>query len=351
MISLNSGFKEKLLTLLVATQGYRIIKPFCSGIGHILLFHRVCKKDTVKRLSMCSGMEVTPEYLEMVIRFFLKHDYDIISIGQLFDNLQRCKIKKKFVVFTFDDGYLDNFTYAYPVFKKYNIPFTIYITTGFMDGTAVLWWYSLEQLVLEKNYIAFEIDGKTLEFHCAKLKEKEQVFLNIRSIIRNSHENNYCDILQKIFIQNRIDIYKKTEELILNWQGVKALSNDSLVTIGIHTANHYCLSNLSETAVSYEIIESKKRLEFCIDREIKHFSYPFGNREEAGKREFAIVKKCGFQTAVTSRSANIFFKHRYYLESLPRITIGEDLDERRLDFLINGLMHFRNNKFKRVVTV
>lgn len=340
-----------MLALAVGTNAYKLFRPFFSGIGHILLFHRVCKQDSAERLSRCSGLEVSPEYLEGVIRFFLKQNYEILSLGQLFDSLRVRKLNKRCVVFTLDDGYLDNLIYAYPVFKKFNIPFAIYITTGFPDRSAVLWWYLLEDLLLKNDFITFKVDGRVFEFSCASLEEKEDVFLKISLIIKGSNADNYWDIINQIFISNHVQIHGPTEKMMLNWQQIRELSLDPLVTIGAHTVYHLCLSNLSEPRVKYEILESKNRLESQINLRVRHFSYPFGDRGEAGAREFKIAKECGFQTATTTRSANIFIAHRSHCQALPRITMGESLDEQRLVFLINGLMHFRNNNFKQVVSI
>jgi len=48
------------------------------------------------------------------------------------------------VLITFDDGYLDNYTYAYPVLKKYAIPATIFLATDFISQKAWLWSNKLE---------------------------------------------------------------------------------------------------------------------------------------------------------------------------------------------------------------
>lgn len=42
------------------------------------------------------------------------------------------------MVFTMDDGYKDNYTNALPIFKKYNVPYTIFVTTNFPDRQAIL---------------------------------------------------------------------------------------------------------------------------------------------------------------------------------------------------------------------
>ena len=89
----------------------------------------------------------------LFILYFKKLDYEIISLDQLYERLLHNSIEKPFVCFTFDDGYVDNYEIAYPVLKKHNIPFAIYVTTSFPDNTAILWWYILEDLVLKSKVI------------------------------------------------------------------------------------------------------------------------------------------------------------------------------------------------------
>ena len=72
-----------------------------------------------------------------------------------------CKHKRKFAVFTMDDGYKDNLTNALPVFKKHNLPYTIFLATDFMEGKAILWWYVIEDLILGHDEIVLS-NGMTI---------------------------------------------------------------------------------------------------------------------------------------------------------------------------------------------
>ena len=45
-------------------------------------------------------------------------------------------MRRPFACFTFDDGYRDNREHAYPVFKRLNLPFAIYIPTAYAEGRA-----------------------------------------------------------------------------------------------------------------------------------------------------------------------------------------------------------------------
>ena len=64
------------------------------------------------------------------------------------DELSSILNSHRWVCLTFDDGYQDNYTLAYPMLKRLNVPFTVYVTTGFIDNKLPMWWYKGEQLGL-----------------------------------------------------------------------------------------------------------------------------------------------------------------------------------------------------------
>jgi len=328
-----------------------ITRLLYGGIGHILMFHRVCPPGPGTRLEANAGMEVTPGQLEAIIRSFRDRHYAFISPDQLIERLQSKKTKGKFVIFTFDDGYGDNYLHAYPVFKKHNVPFTIYVTTSFPDRKAILWWYILEDLLLEKDKIVIKTGTHEQEFNCCGLNEKEEIFHKIRSIIMNTSAADSIRVIKDIFEPYGMDLYQKTSELALNWEQIGELSKDPLVNIGAHTLNHYALSKLSPGEAKNEILESKKIIESHLDKEVKHFAYPFGGRDEAGQREFDMVKEIGFKTAVTTRFANIFPQHNHRMECLPRIFVHQEADDHFFKQVINGTLTGMANKFRRVVII
>ena len=328
-----------------------ITRLFYSGIGHIVVFHRVCPPGGESRLTLNAGMEITPKQLEEIFQFFADRRYEFISLDQMAERLKGAKgQKKKFVVFTFDDGYKDNFTYAYPVFKNFDIPFTIYVTTNFPDGKAILWWYLLEDLIRERDELIINTGTGEEEFDCRTPAAKDETFYKIRSLVMSWSAAEYNQRVGKLFEPYGMDLYGKTSELALDWEQIERLSRDPLVTIGAHTVNHYALSKLSQAEAEYEILESKRKIESRTNREVSHFAYPFGGKDEAGRREFEMVKACGFKTAVTGRFANIFPQHGNYMECLPRLFIGPECSTQYFTQLVNGILPGISNKFKRIVT-
>ncbi len=315
------------------------------------MFHRIARKDTAARLAKNKRNEVSPEHLETFISYFLKNDYEVVSLDEVHEILTGKKRRKRFVSFTFDDGYADVYTLAYPIFKKLGLPFAVYVTTNFPDKKAVLWGYLLEDLILRNDIIRFAHFGRDYSFVASTEAEKEAAFHSIRNLIIKRSENTLALLLKDIFEPYGVNIYEYSHKLVLDWNQIMIMSEDPSVTIGAHTVNHHAMSRLTEEQVEYEINASREIIESHIGKKVNHFSYPFGSRGEAGKREFDAVKNAGFETATTTRTGNIFPEHKDHLECLPRIPVsGNREDLFILELFLSGYLPALSNNFRKVVT-
>lgn len=310
------GLKTKIIDQL---SKFRIINNLYSGIATVFMLHRVFPFEKNK-LFPNENLKVSPEFLENFIIKLRNEGYDFINLDRLTEILANNEKVKKQIVFTLDDGYLDNFTHAYPIFKKLNVPFTIYLTSSFPQGKCILWWYILEDLLLENDFIELS----TGTYSCKTQKEKNEVFIQIRELIIKSKETGV--FIETLFSKYKIDWYQPCREKSMNWDQIIELSKDKLVTIGGHTRNHLILSSLEESLVIKEIVEGNKIIEEKIKFSVNHFAYPFGSKTEIKKRELDIVKKLNIKTATTTRNGNVFSKHKYYLHALPRIMLTENME-------------------------
>jgi len=92
----------------------------------ILLYHRVFKATLDPQL-LC----VTPENFASHMEH-LRRNYIVLSLTQLQQMLVEENLPRKAVVVTFDDGYADNLWNAKPILEMYEVPATIFITTGYI---------------------------------------------------------------------------------------------------------------------------------------------------------------------------------------------------------------------------
>ena len=322
--------------------------PYYKGRGHILMLHRIVPESDNPRIHNTVN-EINPKQLGALIEFYQSRKVDIISIADVPDDLKSGS--GYFVVFTFDDGYKDNFKEALPVFESHKAPFAVYVTTGYPDKSVSIWWYLLERVLLSNDEIQFNWMGKKHPFHGAAPKQKEEVFNIIRRMIIDTPFHQQQEQLKTAFSQYTDDPYAITAELAMNWAEIGELAQSPWVTIGAHTVHHPALNQLNTTEIAKECLGSKVRLEAQINHPVVHFSYPFGSAKEVGEREFEIIKEMGFRTATTTRWGSIYPAHLRHLHILPRIPITPNTSFRFLEGVISGRENFIRGSKKRVVTV
>ncbi len=312
--------RNRIRKLIALIDNSQLFNNYFMGIATIFMLHRVHPLNNNKLVSN-EGLKVSPEFLEKFILDLKSNGYTFISLDRLYEILQNNERVKKQIVFTLDDGYKDNYEIAYPIFKKYDIPFTIYLTASFPDKKAILWWYSIEDLILNNERIILS-DGQ--EFPCKTIEEKNDTFEKLRTYIFSLKTDNFLYDLNKLFEKYNIDWFEKNKELVLNWEEIIELSKDKLVTIGGHTVNHFAFNQLSANDIVWEVSEANKIIEGKINKKIEHFAYPFGGKDIILKRECDIVKKLNFKTVTTTRKNNIYLPHVDHLECLPRVYLPEN---------------------------
>ena len=291
---------------------------------NIITYHRITKEKSNDPLSVCI------KTFENQIKF-LKDNFKIVPINSM---LNKDFSDDHQISVTFDDGYKDNLLNAVPILEKYNAPAIIYITTRFLEKKCEMWWYELQLFIENNNEINFIYMDKSYKFKLISPKEKIKSFKKISLLFKKLKYKEQNDLLQ--IITSNI---KRTQfnELLLNKDDLLRLKNSKLITLGGHTHNHLSLKHLKEHEILEELKTSKKIIEEIIGKKIDHFAYPYGTKNDVGKREMKLVEKSGFLSAVTTQ-VNIFETFQNFF--LPRIYINERDDKNILLFKLSFIYRF-----------
>src|SRR4029077_18862598 len=76
------------------------------------------------------------DQFEICMRYLIKNGFTTITLRELHEHLRFCSpLPHNPIVLTFDDGYLDNWVYVYPILKKYGLKATIFVVPDFVDPT------------------------------------------------------------------------------------------------------------------------------------------------------------------------------------------------------------------------
>jgi len=166
-----------VLFILTSIAGIAFIIP--ERAVPILMYHSISNVDPTN-----SSLVISRDFFSRQMQYIKEHDYDVISLDKLVRMMREgVDIPQNYVVLTFDDGYRDFYTDAYPVLKKHGFTATIFLTTGYLGKGAgympCISWEEAEELA-EDDLI--DIGSHTLSHHLLPLlsleEAREEIFLS-----------------------------------------------------------------------------------------------------------------------------------------------------------------------------
>ncbi len=343
-------FYKSALNILYFSGAYHALKNRFNGVGVLLTLHHVRPDGISKRFSPNRILSITPEFLEASILQITQLGYEIVSLDEFQRRLVQQDFKTRFVCFTLDDGYADNYTHAFPVFRRHQAPFAIYLCTGLLDGSLDLWWQTLEDIIREQQNISIILHGVETEYETLTTGQKYQAYESIYWSLRRMPLNEQTETFQAI--RKRYGDSKAADtasKLSLTWDMITEMQQSGLVTVGAHTLNHHALSKMPAEQVQDEMARSRDLIEQHTGIRTTHFAYPYGDAHSAASREFRLAGDIGFQTGVTTRKGVIFPEHAGHLAALPRVSLNGDYQRLRyIKLFLSGLPFALSNKMRRL---
>ena len=348
-ITLNAKVLRTLLNTLHVGRAHHVLGPRSRGVGAILTLHHVRRSLAAAPFSPNRILDITPEFLEQTIKQVRDLGYEIVTLDEVRKRLSEQDFSRKFVCFTLDDGYLDNYTEAMPIFDRLEAPFTVYLATGMPNKTSVLWWEYLEEIVLHHDSIEAVVGNEKFALKSRSTHEKWNAFETVYWALRRADHDVQQDAISRMLSHYDIDPTRACRESAMSWDELKALSENGFATIGAHTVNHLALSKLTDEEVRREASESRRIITERLGVRPQHFCYPYGDQGSAASREFAIIRDLGFATATTTRKGVLFPEHKDHLHALPRISLNGDYQESRyVQLFLSGVPFALMNRFRRL---
>ncbi len=266
-MDMTERLKRHLKTLSYYTGVSSLIISFSGAVRAkwlILTYHRIAPGGE-RDCYLSVPAETFEEHMRFISRNFVP-----ISMERGLDVISGKANREIYVTVNFDDGYMDNYTYAYPVLKKYNVPSVIYLTTGYIGKKAAFWWDRVFKIVSSSK--KKKVSVYSAELGLADIRQKEAAVDYINSFLkRQPAQDQEIERLKRVF-----DVRPDAEPVdMLGWEEIRELGAGP-VEIGAHTETHRNLCLMEEGEARKEILNSKKTIEKKTGLPVKYFSYPFG---------------------------------------------------------------------------
>jgi peptidoglycan/xylan/chitin deacetylase (PgdA/CDA1 family) len=315
------NFRRNIANIAFATDMDRLFARIAAPKGIILALHRLRAEGGDDPLG---GLNVGLDEFRQCLDLLGSSGYEIVSMTEAMARLDRPGMKAKFAVLTFDDGYRDNYSLLLPELTARKVPALIYLTTGFIDRTASMWWYGIDALLRKHGAIAF--NGEEIDDFAA-----------LNDTIIATDTKDLARLLGVVEKRYGIDFRDFAERHAMDWAMVREAADSGLIEIGSHGVSHMPLSRLSPHLVKQEMQLSAARIVEQIGRPATHFAYPYGDRPSVSQREIALARECGFVTAATS-IPGLVRSNRINRHALRRIVLGGTGMVERLRAALSGVV-------------
>jgi peptidoglycan/xylan/chitin deacetylase (PgdA/CDA1 family) len=300
-------------------SGYaRIAERRNGGTGVILKFERV-RPSRGDRFQPLKFREITPAFLDRLIRALRRWKFDIVSIDEVCRRATQPGGDRRFVCLTFDGGYQDLSTFGYPVLLKHAVPFAVYLPTAFPDGLGEAWWLALEQVIGRHDRISLVMGRDERRFTIGQVREKLELYRFLDGWMRTLAPPDLSVAINDLCKRYSVDLAALSRSASLSWDEVARLATDPLATIGSATVNYPVLANLKDAAALREMTMGRAVAKAALGSDPVHFAYPFGDRGAFGRQHPQLAASAGFVSAVTTVSGVIQPQDPSVLHALPRI--------------------------------
>jgi len=314
-----------LVCLLTYFSGvYALVSFFKRKNPVILVYHSVRTKD-------CP--HVYPDNIIDTQRFekqmlYLSTKKNLVSLLAISNYLNGAKnLPDNAVAVTFDDGYYDFYSNAYPILQRYNVPCTVFPIITLLNGVEVKWEDYLTMMISTTQNKSLTVKSINKVFDLSSQRSRLSCIRYLNDMLMLMDAQRRTKLLHEMESQLGRPM-NSTESLYLSWKEAKELSGGGLVSFGSHSYCHRDLTKLSENDLESEISTSKEELENKLNKACVLFCYPHGKKRHFNIAIKDLLRRSGFRVAVTTIPG--------------RISRGSDPLELRRIIALDGQMY----KFK-----
>ncbi|HEY0060979.1 MAG TPA: polysaccharide deacetylase family protein [Telluria sp.] len=239
--------------------------------------------------------------------------FNVLPLHEAIALLGTGRMPPRAVCITFDDGYRSVHDLALPILKEFNLPATVFVTTGYIGG-GNMWNDRIIEAV--QNLPAGQLDLSELglgAYSLASLGDRKQ------TVGKLTEASKYLPPKARLELIRRLDVLvgEDLENGLMLTPAMVVNLDRAGIEIGAHTISHPILTSLDDDSSRVEIAGGKKDLEAIIGKPVRLFAYPNGKvGKDFDERHTRMAEAAGFTAAFTTSVGAVTSTHDRF--QLPR---------------------------------
>jgi peptidoglycan/xylan/chitin deacetylase (PgdA/CDA1 family) len=270
----------------------RMAAPAGSGARlSVLIFHRVLPAPDPLRPG-----EPTAAAFEARVRWLNAH-FNVLPLAEAAARLAEGTLPERPLAITFDDGYADNCTLAMPILRRWCLPATFFVASGYLDGGR-MFNDTIIEAVRQARGARLDLEALGLGIHSiVGLADRRAAIARILEGLKYLPPARREWLAEEIARRCGATL---PEDLMMTAAQVASLHVAGM-EIGGHTVTHPILAETDPDTARREIANGRAQLEAIVDAPVRLFAYPNGRpQRDYAPEHVRMVRELGFTAAVST---------------------------------------------------
>lgn len=302
---------------------FRVIHKLSPNTLTVLNYHRLADSADPIFKSFKPNVSATSAQFARQMDY-VKKTFNVVNTKMLADWLRGDgKLPSNPALITFDDGYHDNLSIAYPILKERELSAVIFLAVGYI-GTVKPFYWDLAAYAFfhtKKEHVTLP-SGVPLNWKDPLTRDKavNTWVTSLKQLPENEKQSQVANLVKDLDVTVPDDAF---QGMYLNWDQARAIK-DGVIEFGAHTVTHPILTRIPSEQVEWEIAESKRRIEKELDKPVLAFAYPNGGLADFSPTVVDCVRRSGYEMAFTLVPGPVPL--RYAKDNpleIPRIFLGD----------------------------
>ncbi len=266
----------------------------------VLMYHGVTSPDP----DYYNWCQVPEDRFARQLEYLAKR-YRFVDEEQVVGHLVRgAPLPPRAAFLSFDDGYVTNYTRAFPILQRLGIPATIFLTSALIGTDRVPWPERVFLLIQESGAPRLDLRDWGLDVYDlsgpdGRDRGNVDAVTLLKSLRPAGRDERMAALAERLGAPVRRSP-ARDDLALMTWDQARAMQDSGLVSFGGHTRRHEILQRLDDAELEREVLGCCEELQRNLGRRPRLFAYPNGRFEDFDDRAKALLREAGIVAAFST---------------------------------------------------